>query len=474
MSTVGQLNGDKSVARLDKLTLTNTSVAWIGNGLYRIRYRATVPVAWGSKTNLPTSYTFTLPRRVDWSGQSTFTTKYGATCNDGYTSSVNVNNFWYHYRPRASQCQLAPADVVSLLATVTLNNTNTVAKYPEYHRIWEDGALNIIAIFGKYENGATSQQDAGIAAYNNFVRTLRAAYPDAVTTPADLPSSAFGPNLTDITFTFHRSGGVVNVNVFLIDSVTTVSAAWNARYAELTPGADLILYNGHAGLGANIASLSRKGKFFPGTYQIFFMNGCDTFAYYDETLPKIRKALNPDDPTGTKYMDFITNAMPAYFHALTQDSMAIIRAAVNHTSPTTYQNIFKNMDRVQVVVVTGEEDNVFHANYDPGVTWNGLEETGAVGKYETVRYVTDILPAGRYVFTTTPDPAVPGGDADLRVRVGADPTITSTYKCQSYLYNTNERCVVNITTPSRVHLAVTGDKTGVSSRYFLRGWQMPR
>ena len=147
---------------------------------------------------------------------------------------------------------------------------------------------------------------------------------------------------------------------------------------------------------------------------------------------------------------------------------------MNHTSPTTYQNIFHNMDRVQVVVVTGEEDNVFSPSYDDGVVWNGLEETGAVNKYETVSYVTETLPAGTYTFTTTPDPATPGGDADLRIRVGAPPTITSTYKCPSYLYNSNERCKVTLTAPGKVYIAVTGDLTGVSSKYILRAWQQPR
>ena len=52
--TVGHLNHEKSVARLDKLVLTNTSSVYIGSGLYRIRYTAKLPVAWGSKTNLPT------------------------------------------------------------------------------------------------------------------------------------------------------------------------------------------------------------------------------------------------------------------------------------------------------------------------------------------------------------------------------------------------------------------------------------
>jgi hypothetical protein len=474
MFTVGHLNGERSVARLDKLVLTNTTVTSIGSGLYRVRYHAKMPVAWGSKTNLPTAYSFTLPKRVDWSGQSTFTTKYGATCNDGDDASVTINNFWYHYRPKATGCSMAPGDVSTMNAVVTLNATNTVAKYPEYHKLWEDGALNIVAIFGKYEAGATSQGDAGIAAYNEFIDALLTRYPDALSTPSVLPDYAVGPSVTDVTFKFDRSGGRVTVTVLLVDAVTAVTAAWDKRYAELTPGADLILYNGHAGLGANVASLSRKGKFFPGAYQIFFMNGCDTFAYYDNTLPSIRAALNPSDPTGTRFMDFITNAMPAYFHALTEDSMALVNAAVGHTTPTTYQNIFKNMDRVQVVVVTGEEDNVFSSTYDDGVTWNGLEAEGAVGKSQTVSYVTETLPAGKYVFTTTPDPAAPGGDADLRVRVGAAPTITSTYKCPSYLYNSNEKCTITLTAPAKVYLAVTGDKLGVNSRYYLRGFQLPR
>jgi hypothetical protein len=473
MYTIGSLNAEPGVARLDKAVLSNISTVYIGSGLYRTRYHAMLPVAWGSKTNLPSTYTFTLPRRIDWTGQSSFTSKYGPTCNDGEPQSVTVNNYWYHFRPRASGCSIGSSDVQTMTTTsIVVDTTNTVAKYPEYHKLWEDGALNVVAIFAKYEAGARDQSDAGISAFNEFVQSVRETYPDAETTPASLPDYEVAPDITDVTFQFTRGGGTVTINAFLLEAVTSTSAAWEKRYKELTPGADLILYDGHAGLGANVAALSKKGKFFPQKYQIFMMNGCDTFAYYDNTLPSIRAALNPSDPTGTRYMDFITNAMPAYFSSLATDAMAIINAAVNHTSPTTYQNIFHNMDRVQVVVVTGEEDNVFTPWLDLGISWNGMEEKGAVGKYETVTYQTDVLQPGKYVFTTTPDPRNSGGDADLRVRVGAPPTITSTYKCPSYQYNTNEECIVTVTSPAAVYIAVTGDATGVQSPYILRAWQL--
>ena len=62
--TVGHLNQENGVARLNAVKLTNMKPAYIGGGLYRIRYHARLPVAWASKTNIPTQYTLTLPKRV--------------------------------------------------------------------------------------------------------------------------------------------------------------------------------------------------------------------------------------------------------------------------------------------------------------------------------------------------------------------------------------------------------------------------
>jgi len=146
--TVGHLNGENGVAQLQKLKLTNVSTSAIGGGLYRVKYHAHLPVAWGSKVNLPSSYALTLPLRGD--APTSFKNKYGATCNDGEAADVTVDNFWYHYRPRAGGCALAAADVLNATAAVAVDNANSVAKYPEYHKIWEDGRLQIFAIFGKY------------------------------------------------------------------------------------------------------------------------------------------------------------------------------------------------------------------------------------------------------------------------------------------------------------------------------------
>ena len=469
--TVGVLNGNNGVAQLQKLALTNVTTTYIGGGLYRTKYHAHLPVAWGGKVNLPTSFGLTLPMRSD--APSTFKAKYGATCNDGEPADVTVDNFWYHYRPRASGCSFAAADVATMTATVTVSNDNSVAKYPEYHKVWEDGRLQIFAIFGKYDVSGKDHSDPGVAAFDELIAAVRAEFPTATTFPANLPvDPGTGDKADDVTFELVRSDGTaIAITAILVPSVPSAGAAFNKRYAELATNADLVMYNGHAGLGANVRYLSTLGHWFPGKYQILFMDGCDTFAYIDDTIPKQRAALNADDPTSTKYMDMVSNAMPAYFVSLSGSTMALIRALAAPNAPTSWTNIFRDVDASQVAVVTGDEDNVFTPGYDPGASWNGFNQHGVVGYKQTISWTTETLQPGRYVFTTSPEQSNSSGDADLRIRVGAPPTITSTYKCQSYVANSNERCTLKLTSPGQVYISVTGDSTALA-RFNVDGFQI--
>lgn len=458
--SIGQLNGNRSVGRLDALQLTNVTSTREGTG-YRIRYRARLPVAWGSKTNLPTTYTLIMPRAMDQAALTAFTSRYVAGCAEIGSHDVDAGSFWYYYRPSQSGCALADADVVRTTATITTSVENTNGKYPEYHRIWEDQALVMVAIFGKYEDGATTAADAGVSAFNTFVAAVRRDIAGTVTvTPANLPSAPGVAN-PDVTVEITRADGRrVRVHALLVDNVVSAGAAFDARYAALSTEADLIAYNGHAGLGQNVRALTRKGSFRAGKYQIVFMNGCDTFAYVDGSLAEARARLNPDDPTGTRYMDMITNARPSYFVSNTAADMALINGLLAYGEPRTYQQIFRNIDTRQVVVVTGEEDNVFVPGYDPNgptnpTTWTGMEERGSVTASETRRYTTPTVPAGTYVVTMRHDTAAPGGDADLYVRAGSAPT-EAAYDCRPYASGSEEECRVVLRAPAAIHMMVRG------------------
>jgi hypothetical protein len=451
--TIGHLNGDNSVGRLDTVVLSNIATDRLDDGTTHVKYHAVMPVGWGSKTNLPTSYAFTLPKLVDTAGQQAFTDKYKATCVEHGAHDVDASSMWYYYRPNLSGCAPAAADVVKFTATVTVSSENTVDKYPEYHKIWEDPELRVVAIFGKYEDGATTMSDSGISAYSQFVQAVRRTWASPTVTPANTPTSP-GASNPDVQIDVSLGNGrKLVVNALLVDNVASAPQTFYDRYEGLSTEADIIFYNGHAGLGQNVRALSRRGQFRAGKYQIFYMNGCDSFAYVDGFLAKDRSTLNPDDPTGTKYMDMVTNVMPAFFAEMPDTSMALVRRLANPDDPKTYQQIFAEIDRSQVVVVTGEEDNVYQP--EGNVTAWTFADGGTVATDESKPYALGTLPAGKYVIQLLEDQAQPGGDADLYVGLGKVPSLTS-YDFRPYLAGSNEEVRFELTGPTAVNLLVNG------------------
>lgn len=453
--TIGQLNGDNSIGRLDKLVLSDVSTENVDGGVL-IRYHARLPVAWGDKNDVPDSYTLILPRDISYAGQERFTEAYGHACIDWGAHDVDAGSMWYYYRPARSGCQLDDADVIRTEAAVSVSDINTSGKFPEYHKVWEDDALEVVAIFGKYEDGATSGTDAGISAYNRFLRAVGDELRDdgLTTEPAEVPSNP-GVSVPEVSFRATLDGGrTVRVVALLVDNVRTAGLAFDRRYEELSSRADLIVYNGHAGLGANIRALAQKGRWLAGQYAIVFMNGCDTYAYVDSALADAHAAVNPDDPTGTRYVDIVTNAMPSFFHSMSGATMSMLRGLMQVDDPLTYEQIFRSVDRSQVILVSGEQDNEFQPGGSGGgdvvTDWEGLSASGTVARSAEERFETPRLAAGRYRFDITGT-----GDADLYVRIGSAPT-TSSFDCRPYKTGSTETCVVELTAPAPIHVMVRG------------------
>ncbi|HLU66973.1 MAG TPA: PPC domain-containing protein, partial [Kofleriaceae bacterium] len=464
--TIGHLNGERSVGRLDRLTLTDIQTRSVAGGV-EISYHARLPVAWGRRQSVPSTYTFTLPRDVSFSGLDSFTEKYMHSCVDWGAHDVDAGSMWYYYRPERSGFSMDAADVVEVTAAVSVSSINTTGKYPEYHKVWEDDVLEVVAIFGKYEDFATSNGDAGIAAYNEFIGSMKDELRPlgATTIPADIPFNP-GVELPDITFSAELPDGKrIQIVALLVDNVRTPPAGFDQRYAALSQTADVIAYNGHAGLGANIRALARKGSWVPGQYVIVFMNGCDTYAYVDGALAEAHAAVNPDDPNGTKYMDIVTNAMPAFFHETANSTRAIVRALMQPEQPITYEKIFTSIDRSQVVLVSGEQDNEFVPGGGGGgegeENWGGLERAGIVARNQEIRAATPVLAPGTYRFEIEGT-----SDADLYVRVGEEPTV-SLYDCRPYRAGSSEVCEVDLGAPAVIHVMVRGWAS--SSSFTLTG-----
>ena len=126
--TIGHLNHDRSVGRLDRLALSNVVTAAQGDGSYRITYHAKFPVAWGKRNAVPATYAFTLPKAVSYAGLESFTSKYKTKCVDLGAHDVDSGSMWYYYRPNRSGCAIDATDVVKLTATVARSTANTTGK----------------------------------------------------------------------------------------------------------------------------------------------------------------------------------------------------------------------------------------------------------------------------------------------------------------------------------------------------------
>src|SRR5690349_14345627 len=255
MYTVGQLNGFTAVGRVDKAEVTNIQKTTV-NGKTQITYKAKLPIIWNKSRGVPDTVDIKLPLDISYAGQEAFATKYKHDCVDFGAHDVDAGSMFYYFRPRNSGCSIAAADVHAVTATLTPSPSQTTGKFPEYNKIWEDNTLNVVAIFGKYEDGATTAADAGIDGYNEFVTGMKSelASRNLTTVPATVPTNP-GVNARDIEFNATLPDGKkIKVVALLSDNVNQglQDPTFRARYESLSTRADFITYNGHAGLGSNI------------------------------------------------------------------------------------------------------------------------------------------------------------------------------------------------------------------------------
>jgi hypothetical protein len=294
-----------------------------------------------------------------------------------------------------------------------------------------------------------------------------------------LPQPGLEP--TDITLSrAYPDGRRVDVVVLLEDVVAAPSGPaflggytrFLRRYAELGPTADLVLYNGHSGLGENIRAISDHGSFLPGKYQIMYLDTCDSFAYVSADLPLSR--ATPDDPAGTRNLDVVVNSMPATFAGMPAAAMALVGALLPGAAPQRYEDILAGFDPSRVGFVLGDEDNRPSPPYAlpqaPVFSLHGEADPGAARSLQT-----PLLPAGDYVFELGPDWARggPSSALSLEARSLGSPDLAAEPRCQrssSLVGPRSARCQIHLAAPTMIALEVRGD---AKAPFALTGFALP-
>jgi hypothetical protein len=364
---IGQLNGVQGGPQLNELQIKINEAVAVESGGYDVRYEAHLVLAWPQGKTLPESYEIILPAKADRASLSNFLESLKEDCVRSTDHDLTTGNFWYYYRPKTRACatRLAESAMASLVVnvpmTMTVSDANTSGKAPEYDKIWEDNRLVVTAVFGKYEANATENADPGIAAFNEMYALLRRTWGEPSSQNVEIPpDSQPGSAQPSLHMIFKTTEGDIDIDLLLVDSIASVDEAFMQRYSERTQISDFVSYNGHSGLGSNIRALARMGSFTADQYQIFFINGCDTFAYVDNALWEAHAAVNPD-AAPTKFLDMITNAMPSYFHSNADNNGVMIRSLLERQK--TYRDILADFDRSQRALVIGEEDNAWPQSF---------------------------------------------------------------------------------------------------------------
>lgn len=319
----------------------------------RISYEASLAVVWPKNERVPSSYDLALPR--DTTNLAAFNAKYDGRCGN---NEYGQETFWHDFNPKAAGCTLDDADVIKARATVAPHPQTTQGKYPEYDQIWKDDALDVVAVFGIISSNTPS--DEGARTREKLLAEVSASLHDAQRTEA--PATAGIIHESTVSGTIRRDGRDkrVNVTAFLVQEASSAGPAFNTRYQAATEKADLVVYEGHSGLGANINALARSTGAQAGKYQLVYLFGCQTLAYLEPVMHEKRIALNgaDRDPEGTKFLDIIANGLPAYGDD-GRSTIGLYRALLDPSAPKTFNQLIDGISPLHLVAVFGEHDNTF-------------------------------------------------------------------------------------------------------------------
>ena len=100
------------------------------------------------------------------------TEKYKDSCVGWGAHAVDQGSIWYYYRPEHYSCELDEVDIIKTEATVSMSPVMTTGKFPEYHKVWEDRALESVVVFGIADEDVAVENDAGFSGFKEYHERL--------------------------------------------------------------------------------------------------------------------------------------------------------------------------------------------------------------------------------------------------------------------------------------------------------------
>ncbi len=353
--------------------ISNVEVHDLGNGAYSASYDYQGTILAGL-ANVATLSIF-LPRNPDTiykAGEVIQGSKVLAPCTD--PAHPGAYYFWYFWNPFKKGCPLrAGKDFDWISAKLTRLPNTPHASYPEYNRLANKaGEVQMHAFYGMNQPSVRPNPNTSNDENAPSYRKVRAQLISRGFTARVWGQNDFAPygengSLYAYVEEFSGKKGTtpVKVRMFFGDTgLSSLTVVFQKLWVEAVNSGAVVLYDGHSGLGSNlnVAKLekSAKVKVAPplDQYQLFFFNGCSTYAYYGKQYQQLKASTS--DPLGTKGMDVMVNGLETLFAVMGNTSWSVMDSVLRWAETkqaVSYQTLAANIDSNNLFAIMGDEDN---------------------------------------------------------------------------------------------------------------------
>jgi hypothetical protein len=148
----------------------------------------------------------------------------------------------------------------------------------------------------------------------------------------------------------------VRVLAMLADTdITSRDGTFHRYFVSAMKNADVVLYDGHSGLGGNLdLTQLPRFRFNPHKYQVFFFNGCSSYPYFNGSFFR-RKG-------GSRNLEVITSGLPTFSSTSGPNTVAFLSRFLDG-KPRSYQTILSEIEASNgdwghfLIGVSGDQDN---------------------------------------------------------------------------------------------------------------------
>lgn len=282
------------------------------------------------------SWLITMPIQVD--------AFYDENCTDEHYNSFG--DFWYFYDPFRRGCsglRKAPlaGEVEIKLAKLAQGSPQVLAGFSELRGDNGNGEYFEITTINGFSEDAKDSNDEGRVSFEE----MNAWFKRQGFTEKVLAKYENRPVYQFEKLVVGQNGQTIKVRITRLLAETSISSR-NVTFAKFFKRAvkesDVIIYAGHSGLGGNLdlGMLEEKVgplEFLPNKQQVFFFDGCSSYAYY-------LSMFESQKPLGT--VSVLTNGLSSYFHTEADVGQAFYKHLLNPDTNPTWGEVLGDMESV--------------------------------------------------------------------------------------------------------------------------------